>query len=126
MKKIAFLAAALVMFAPVAALAVDLTQPIKTLDGQEFVFTDQQGRPIAGMTMGVVIENALLKAPAATEKEKNDNFFLSVDIHQHIKDFTFNHDTTIQVRKALMATQETAVYGLVMMTIDPGFIPKQP
>lgn len=101
-----------------SAQAMDATKEVKSIDGSEFVGSD--GKAL-GLTYLTVIENALLTAPAASEDEKTKNYILTLKIHQAAKDYTPTPDDIIRIRKALAATQATAVYGQVMSTIDPTF-----
>lgn len=102
------------------ALALDFNQKIKSFDNQDLL--DANGKPVV-ITLGVVVENSLLSAPAANEDEKKENFWLAVDLHNHMKDFTPTPKQVTRIDKALAATQGTAIYGLAMRLIDPTFMP---
>ena len=108
-------------FVSTSTLALDLTQPIKTMDGSDFV--DLAGKPIE-LTLDKVIINALNNEPVSPgdKDSKDKNFYLTLDIHKNNKDFTFSPEQIVQIRKALAATQPTPIYGAVMMLIDPTFI----
>lgn len=128
MKKIALVLTTAILVFPGAALALDLTQPLKTFEGQDFVGSD--GKPI-GLTYESVITNALFtdpvsQDPAKAGDEKSRNYLLAYKVHQNAKDYAFTPDEVIQVRKALAATQVTAVFGTVMATIDATYLPKKP
>jgi hypothetical protein len=120
MKKLIVLLALIVFTTP--ALALDLTQPLQTYDGKEFI--GQDGK-VLGLTADIVIQNALLSAPAADEADKKANYVLSVRIHEAAKDYTPTPDDIIRIRKALAATQATAVYGRVTSLLDPTFVPNK-
>jgi hypothetical protein len=125
MKKFALVLAAALLSSNVA-FALDLTQQVKTYDGQDFVGPD--GKPTS-LTYLSVIENALLteqpSSPASAVDDRSSNDKLARRIHEQAKDFTFSLDETIKVRKALAATQVTAVFGQVMAYIDPTYLPKK-
>lgn len=119
MKKTLFAGIAVVsLLATTSAFAVDLTQPLKTIAGNDFV--DQNNKPI-DLTPETVITNSLFGEQTQNEGDKKSNYLLAVDIHAHAKDFTFTPDQVVTVRKALAATQPTAVFGQVMSLIDPTF-----
>lgn len=103
------------LFSP-GAWAVDLTKPVKTIDGEDF--TDQNGRPLP-LTFSKVIEGALFNASTPGEEAKASNYWLAVEVHNHASDFKPTTDQIIQIRKALAATQTTAIFGQVMVALDP-------
>ena len=103
------------------AMALDFTQPVKTVAGTDF--TDNNGRPVE-LTLDAIVEGALLSEQAASEDQKNKNYWLVLEIHKHMNDFIPTPDQIVQIRKALAATQTTAVYGQAMTILDPTFVPK--
>lgn len=104
---------------PVApALALDFTQPVKTITGADFL--DATGKSTE-LTLGNVVESSLFGAPADNADTKGKNYHLAVEIHEHTKDFNPTPDQIILIRTALAATQNTAVYGQVMSLVDPTF-----
>jgi hypothetical protein len=103
------------------ANALDFTQPIKDLNGSDF--TDQFGKPVP-TTLGEVVESALRNAPATTQDEKDKNFYLMLSVHNHTKDFVPTPEQVVQIRKAMVTTQPTTVYGQAMSLIDPTYLPK--
>ncbi len=105
-----------------AAWAIDLTKPVKTIDGEDF--TDQTGRPLP-LTLARVIEGALYNDIASNEDTKTKNYWLAVEVHNHAADFSFTPDQIIQIRKSLANTQTTAIFGQVMSSIDPTWAPKK-
>lgn len=107
---------------PIAASATDMTQPVQTFDGKDFV--GQDAKPL-GLTLDTVIESSLLTAPAPTEAEKAANYLLARKIHEHVSDYTPTPDEIVSIRKALAATQVTAVFGQIMVVLDPTFAPKK-
>ena len=113
------LAGALLVTTP--CLALDFSQPIKTINGTDFV--DATGKPTE-LTLLSVVENSLLGEQSPSEDAKRSNYLLVLDIHKHATDFTPTPDQIVQIRKALAATQPTAVYGQVMSMIDSTFVPK--
>jgi hypothetical protein len=104
------------------ANALDFTQPIKDLNGNDF--TDQTGKPIP-TTLGEIVESALRNVPAQAQDEKDKNFFLMLSVHNQAKDFTPTPDQIIRIRQAMVVTQPTAVYGQAMSLIDPTYRPKE-
>lgn len=103
----------------VPAAAVDLNQKLTTIDGKDFVGPD--GKPV-DITMGTIIEGALVSAPATTEAEKNQNYWLAIKVRKNYDNFQPTPDDIIAIRKALAATQNTAVYGQTMSVLDPTFM----
>jgi hypothetical protein len=103
-----------------AAWAVDLTKPVKTIDGDDF--TDQNGKPIS-LSLSKIIEGALYNEPASGEDAKSKNYWLAIEIHNHAPDFKPTTDQIVQIRKALAATQTTAIFGQVMTALDPTWAP---
>jgi hypothetical protein len=103
------------------AWAVDLTKPIKTIDGDDF--TDASGRPLP-LTMSRVIEGALFNDATTSEDLKSKNYWLAIEVHNHAADFTPTTDQIVQIRKALAATQTTAIFGQVMVALDPTWTAK--
>jgi hypothetical protein len=99
-----------------SARAVDLTKPVKTIDGEDF--TDQNGRPLP-LTFSRVIEGALFNEPIQSEDAKSKNYWLAVEVHNHANDFKPTTDQILQIRKALAATQTTAIFGQTMVVLDP-------
>jgi hypothetical protein len=102
------------------AWAVDLTKPVKTIDGDDF--TDQSGRPLP-LTLSKVIEGALFNEPTTGDDAKGKNYWLAVEVHNHASDFKPTPDQIIQIRKALAATQTTAIFGQIMVVLDPTWMP---
>ncbi len=118
MKQLFFILTVAFVAASSPVLAVDLTQSLTTSDGKEFTGTD--GKPL-GLTPLIVIQNALLTAPATDEPEKKANYILSEKIREQAKDYTPTPDDNVRIRKALAATQVTAVYGRVTSILDTTF-----
>jgi hypothetical protein len=112
--KIRHLALVVALVTVTPCWAIDFTQPVKTIYGTDF--NDVNGKPVP-LTLDAVIGDALFSEPTPADKDKN--YFLAVDIHNHAKDFTLTAAQIEQIRKALAATKSTAVYGQVMSTIDP-------
>jgi hypothetical protein len=103
------------------ALAIDFTQPLRDLAGNDF--TDQTGKSVP-LTLGEVVEAALRNVPATNEQEKDKNYYLMLTIHSKANDYTPTPEQILQIRKALAATQPTLVYGQAMAKIDSTYIPK--
>lgn len=118
MKRFVF-ASVFALLTTVSAHALDLTEPtLKTIDGKEF--TDQNGKQLS-LTADAVIENSLLAVQEGSDKEKGDNWRLAQRVYNARKDITFTPDEIIRIRKAVSVTQNTAVFGAVMVFIDPTF-----
>jgi hypothetical protein len=113
---------ALLLFGAIApAQAIDFTQPLKDLSGNDF--TDQNGKAVP-LTLGEVVEASLRNTPTANEQEKDKNYYLMLSVHFKATDFTPTPEQIIQIRKALAATQPTLVYGQAMSKLDSTFVAK--